>query len=246
MEIRIHNIGGYIVKNYLLETPLGWIAIDTGYPGGEETFLKRFQQLAALTDLRYLFLTHAHDDHAGFLAALLQRTAAKVVLHPLAVPALEAGESCDPPGAGYSSRVASLFGVFKQEFTFPPVDVNDRAIFAADEEAQVFKAMGLPFRILFLPGHTKDSIGLLLEETGELFCGDAAMNAIISPKRHTIWMEDAAEFGRSWDKMLACNPTKIYPSHGTPFAPRDLRKHRHFMEGRQLLPAKSKDHPEGK
>jgi glyoxylase-like metal-dependent hydrolase (beta-lactamase superfamily II) len=39
--------------------------------------------------------------------------------------------------------------------------------------------MGLPIRILFLPGHTCDSMGLLLEETGRLFCGDAAMNALI-------------------------------------------------------------------
>ena len=234
MDIRIHNIGGYIVKNYLLETPAGWVAVDTGYPGGEKAFLQRFQKLARLEELKYVFLTHAHDDHAGFLNALLQQTSAKVMLHPAGIPALESGKSNDPPGAGYSSRMAALFGMFKKEFAFPPVRSGERAVFVSGAEDQVFQALGLPIRILFLPGHTKDSIGLLLEETGELLCGDAAMNALISPKRHTIWIEDAEEFGRSWDKILSCCPTRIYPSHGTPFSPRDLKKYRYYMDGRSL------------
>lgn len=236
MTIRIHNVGGYVVKNYLLETPLGWIAIDTGYPGGEGTFMRRFSRLALPEDLKYIFLTHAHDDHAGFLAALMEKTGVKLILHPFGVPALAAGKSSDPPCAGYSSRAAALFGLFKKEFTFPPVTPGDRAIFVSDDGHQIFKELGLPIRILFLPGHTADSIGLLLEETGELFCGDAAMNAVISLARHTIWIEDAEEFGRSWDRMLAVNPARIYPSHGTPFLPRDLRKYRHFLDGRTLIP----------
>lgn len=235
MELRIHNIGNYFVNNYLLQTPIGYIAIDTGYPGGEAAFLQRFEKLARLEELQYIFLTHAHDDHAGFLSALMEKTSAKVILHPAGVPALEAGKSCDPPGAGYSSRLAALFGVFKKDFLFPPVRLLDRAIFVKSEEDQEFKALGLPIRVLFLPGHTRDSIGLLLEETGELFAGDAAMNAIISPKRHTIWMEDSTDFGRSWDKMLSFHPKRIYPSHGTPFSPRDLEKYRHFMDGRTLI-----------
>lgn len=67
MAIRVHNIGGYISKNYLLETPKGWIAIDTGYPGGGAKFLKRLAGLCRPEELQYIFLTHAHHDHAGFL-----------------------------------------------------------------------------------------------------------------------------------------------------------------------------------
>ena len=59
MEIRIHNIGNYIVKNYLLQTPIGYIAIDTGYPGGETAFLQRFQRLARLEELQYMMTTRA-------------------------------------------------------------------------------------------------------------------------------------------------------------------------------------------
>ena len=30
-QLRIHEIGGYFLRQYLLETPLGWIALDSGY-----------------------------------------------------------------------------------------------------------------------------------------------------------------------------------------------------------------------
>lgn len=235
MSIAIHNIGGFVVNNYLLQTRIGWIALDTGYPGGEGTFLRRFEKLAPLEALRYVFLTHAHDDHAGFLAALLKRTEAKVILHPSGLAALKAGRSDDPPGAGYSSRLASLFSLFKKDFAFPPVSLGERAIFVSSGADQPLKAEGLPLRVVFLPGHTPDSIGLYLEETGDLFCGDAAMNALINPNRHTIWIEDPVEFGKSWDRMLALNPRRIYPGHGRPFSPGDLVKYRHYMQGRSLI-----------
>lgn len=237
MEIKMYNIGGYIVKNYLLETPMGIIAIDTGYPGGLNKFKSRFEKRWKLSDLKYIFLPHHHDDHAGFLNDLLEITGAKVILHPLAVQALEKGQSNDPSGAGYSSVPASLFGKIKKDFSFPPVHISDRSILVHSENDQLFEDMGLPIHIVFLPGHTPDSIGLFTPTDGKLFCGDAAMNAVISIARHTIWIEDADEFGRSWDKMLTLNPTKIYPSHGTPFLPKDLVKYRHFLDGRKLIPA---------
>ncbi len=236
MEIKIHNIGSYIVKNYLLETPVGWIALDTGYRGGVDRFLKRFSKLAPLKDLKYIFLTHAHDDHAGFLADLLKKTHATLIVSAASVPLLASGENATPPGAGFSTRFASLFDLIKKDHSFPPVYVSGRSIRIPDESIQVFKNMGLPIRIVFLPGHTCDSMGLLLEETGQLLCGDAAMNTLlVSMARHTIWIDDPVVYGQSWDKMLSLQPTKLYPSHGSPFSPKDLTKYRHFMDGKKPI-----------
>lgn len=235
LDIHVHNIGSYIVKNYLLETPQGIIAIDTGYPGGMDTFRRRFEKKWPLSRLAYIFLTHHHDDHAGFLADLLAETQAKLVLHAKALPPLAQGKSYDPPEGGYSSFPASLFGKFKKDFVFPPVVPKNRAIVLHSEQDQVFQALGLPIQIIFLPGHTADSIGLYLPRTGQLFCGDAAMNAVISRARHTIWIDDKVEFGKSWDKMLALHPARIYPAHGAPFSPKDLLKFRHYMDHRSLI-----------
>ena len=234
MNIRIHDIGNYALRNYLLETPHGWIAIDTGYAGGLERYLKRFSALAPIDAIRYVFLTHSHNDHAGFLGELLEKTGAKLICNANSLPLLAAGENATPPGSGFSSHAALLFSLVKKTHSFPAFSPDDSAILLPNASRQVFHEMGLPIRILFLPGHTADSIALLLEETGELFCGDAAMNAVISTARHTIWIDDPAEFGKSWDRMLAVHPTRIYPSHGNPFPPEDLVRYRHFLDGRKL------------
>lgn len=239
MNIKIYEIGRYVVRNYILETPDGVIVIDTGYPGGFPKFKAAFEKRWPLSAVKYIFLTHHHDDHAGFLAELIAETDAPVILHPLALDYLATGQSHDTPGAGYSSFIASLYSRVHKDFSFPPVIVpENRAIIIDSEETQPFEERGLPIKVLLLPGHTDDSIGLYLPETGEIFCGDAAMNAVISIARHTIWIENAAEFGRSWDKMLSLNPTGIYPSHGNPFPPSDLVHYRHYLKGKSLRPPK--------
>ncbi|QNU66488.1 MBL fold metallo-hydrolase [Ruminiclostridium herbifermentans] len=234
---KIYEIGNFILRNYILETSCGFIAIDTGYPEGQLAFIKKFQKIAPLSELKYIFLTHAHDDHAGFLRSLLNECDAKVILNPVGIPVLEAGENKILPGAGYSNRLAaSTFGKAKKEFNFPSVQLGDKAILINSEEEQFFESLGLPLKIVFLPGHTADSIGLYDKSNNILFCGDAAMNAVISLGYHTIWIDDVTQFGQSWDKMIALNPKKIYPSHGNPFSPSKLQKYRHFMDKRKLIP----------
>jgi glyoxylase-like metal-dependent hydrolase (beta-lactamase superfamily II) len=229
--IKIHNIGSYMVQNYLLETPIGIIAIDTGYPGGFPKYKKRFEKLFPLGELKFIVLTHHHDDHSGFLNELIEATDAQVILHPAAIPLLASGKNDMPPGSGYSSVPAKLFGVFKKDFSFPPVVIPENRIITVDnEEQQPFEDLNLPIKILQLPGHTSDHIGLFLRDSGIIFCGDAAMNAVISVARHTIWIDDKAEFGRSWDKMISYKATKIYPAHGSPFYPKELIKYRHFLD----------------
>lgn len=235
MKITVHDIGDYLLRDYLLETPIGWIAIDTGYAGNQARYFKRLHRLVSPEQIRFVFLTHAHDDHAGFLAPLLQASGAQLVCHANALPRLASGENAVPPGAGFSSRAGQLFGLVKKSHAFPPFAPDARALILKSETDQPFLALGLPLRVVFLPGHTDDSIALFNEETRDLFCGDAAMNAVISTARHTIWIDDPAAFGRSWDKMLTLDPQTIIPSHGNPFSPDDLIRFRHFFDGKQTL-----------
>ncbi len=120
MEIRIHEIGSSMFRNYLLETPLGWIAVDTGYAGSMPRFEKRFSRLAPLSEIKYVFLTHAHDDHAGYLGELLKASGARLVCSQKSLPLLASGENAVPPGAGYSNAAASLWGLNKPSQSAPP------------------------------------------------------------------------------------------------------------------------------
>ncbi|HEY8463653.1 MAG TPA: MBL fold metallo-hydrolase [Bacillota bacterium] len=237
-DIKVINIGGRVVNNYLLVTPSGLVVIDTGYAGGFDRFGRRLAQSGfSLNQIAFIVLTHAHDDHAGYLGELLLATEAPVILHPEAVERLKEGRN--RLIGGCSTRLAQIFCksmalAGKGKHLFPAVDVSDRAIIV-NGPTQPLKAAGIPAEIMLLPGHTADSIGLKLED-GRFFCGDAAMNGFPSLARHTIWIEDVDSFGRSWDKMLDSGARTIFPSHGKPFSVADLRRYRHFMNGKKLLP----------
>ena len=234
-SIKIHNLGNYMLRNYLLETKQGWIALDSGYAGRFEAYKKRLGRLTALDQVKFVFLTHSHNDHAGFLQQLLAESGARLVAHESSLPRLACGENALPEGAGFVRRIGVTLNEMMKHASFPPVVPDENAIIFKSEADQPFLASGLPIRVVFLPGHTADSIGLFLEETRELFCGDAAGNAIIAPARQAVLMEDVPSFAASWDKIIALNPSRIYPSHGNPFAAEDLVKFRSRLDDLKLF-----------
>jgi len=239
-SIRIHHIGNYMLRNYVLETPQGWIALDSGYAGGFEAYKKRVAKLTPLDQIKFVFLTHSHNDHAGFLRELLAESGARLVAHENSLPRLASGENAMPEGTGFTSRMGVALSAMMKRSSFPPVVPNETDVILKSEADQPFLAAGLPIRGVFLPGHTADSVGLFLEETRELLCGDAAGNAVIAPARQAVLMEDSLAFAASWDKIIALNPSRIYPSHGNPFPVEDLVKFRSRLNDLKLFyPKKS-------
>ena len=233
------NLGNRVVNNYLISTEVGYVLIDTGYEGGFKHFINKLNHVRIFPkDIRYVFLTHAHDDHAGFLNEVLAATDAKVILHPKAIERLKIGQNSFEGGC--SSRLAYLFCKIlafcgKGEHKFPAIkpEYLPRLITTDSEE---FRTLQLPFKILETPGHTADHISLLIGDT--LFCGDAAMNNFPSQKRVIIWIENLQQFKRSWQTILAAAPKTIYPAHGKPFPASDLQKYLPALDKIQLHPLK--------
>ena len=68
----IYNIGSRVVNNFLIPFDTGFILVDTGYAGGFTRFKKKLEKHHIRPEqIKYVFLTHAHDDHAGFLNEVL-------------------------------------------------------------------------------------------------------------------------------------------------------------------------------
>ena len=195
-----------------------------------------------LQEIRYVLLTHAHDDHAGFLNDVLRNTDAKVILHPLAVEGLRRGQnSFDGGCAGIAAyvfcRLTALLG--KGAHCFPPVapEYLDRLIPVGSE---AFRALHFPYRILETPGHTADHIAMLAG--GRLFCGDAAMNVFPSVRHTVVWIENREQYAQSWRRILRAHPVWLMPAHGKPFAADELKKCFAHLERVKLYPLKK---PEG-
>ena len=236
----IINLGSRVVNTWLIGGRDGYTLIDTGYESGFPGFLRKLKKARIdPSEIKLVFLTHAHDDHAGFLNDILRICDAKVILHPKAVEGLKRGQNSFEGGC--SGRLAYGFCLLLEalgrgEHRYPPIreEFTDRLV-TTDSEA--FKAMALPFRVMETPGHTADHISLL--QDGALFCGDAAMNGFPSRRRVTIWVEDPKQFKASWERMLSAEPRRIYPGHGRPFGPESLRRYLPALDNIRLYPLKA-------
>ena len=66
------NAGSRIVNNWIYPIDRGYVLIDTGYENGFERLKKKLAALNInIQQILYIFLTHAHDDHAGYLNEML-------------------------------------------------------------------------------------------------------------------------------------------------------------------------------
>ena len=72
--MKIYNVGNRVMNTYLYRIKDGYVMIDTGYENSYQkctSSMKR--QGISWDDVKYIFLTHAHDDHAGFLKEVLDK-----------------------------------------------------------------------------------------------------------------------------------------------------------------------------
>lgn len=236
----VFNLGTRVVNTYLLGIGNKMVLVDTGYPDGLKHVKRLLNRLGyRFSELDYIFLTHAHDDHAGFLNAILSQSSARVVAHPAAVSVLLRGQNnfaggCTGKLARASCVLLGLLGKGSHRFpALSPDFLNRLDVVTENTQAVIEEALGA--RIIQTPGHTACSISLLTED-GRLFCGDAAMNGFPSTGRVTIWAEDMAAFGQSWDTMIALAPVMLYPGHGQPFPVADLARYRQALNQRRILP----------
>ena len=123
----ILNCGNKMMNTYLYSIKDGYVMIDTGYEDSLKMVQARLEENhLSFNDVRYVFLTHAHDDHAGFLKELLIKyPQIKVICHPLAIEVLTKGENsfdgyCTGIIAYLYCKILEAFG--KKSNRFPRID----------------------------------------------------------------------------------------------------------------------------
>ncbi len=207
---------------FLLKCTGGYLLIDTDYQKYYKLFEKKLANLGiATSDIKYLLLTHHHDDHAGFAAELVRRTGCRVIAHRNAVSVLEKGKSEETikPVNRRIQIVMTFYMLVHKEFKFPPVRLAERDIVIEGDNDSFLKGIGIDGVILHTPGHTRDSVSVLLSD-GSAFVGDAAMNFLrwTGVGHRPIYIEDINTVYESWRKLRERGARVIYPSHGRPFS----------------------------
>lgn len=161
-------------------------------PGGDAAEI-----LAAVArhklDIQYVLLTHAHFDHIGAVAEVVQATGAPLALHPDDLPILRARGD------------ATMFGIFIQPSPDPGLSLSD---------GQVIEVGALRLHVLHTPGHTPGHVTFHEAKARAAFDGDVLFQMGIG--RTDFPGSSFQQLMDSIRNKLFTLPddTIIYPGHG--------------------------------
>jgi len=218
-----------ISNAYLIPCDGGWFLVDTGYPEDYARFKAALSSIGLEPgSIRYLFITHAHDEHAGFAAELVRESGCRLVVPALSVTDLGRGLMVWN-GKAVTRRIeaaAWLYDIAKRrDMRFPPVAPRDGDTVLDGELDAGTACPGLRGRFVPTPGHSPDSYSLVLDD-GRAFVGDAAMNYLraLGADYRPIFVTDEAETYRSLESLLERGADTFYTGHGPAFGVAEIRR----------------------
>lgn len=218
---------------FLIPLEKGYMLIDNGYAKEYDRFLRGLKLYGVdVMDISYVFITHHHDDHVGFLTTMTAlNPSLRVIVHEAGVPLLAAGQNNTKNGGGIVNR--AIYALFRLkmlitpswDFSFPPYKVRKQDIVLKGEKVELPAEVGLSATVLHTPGHSSDSISLIYKDR-YLFCGDMASSFLLwaGAKYLTLFNENVGRVYASWEKALSTKVEFILPAHGKPFRAERLKE----------------------
>src|SRR5580658_5357436 len=186
----------YLSTHYfLLITVKATILVDAGWPGT----LGKFLHILRSTDIEpstitHFFVTHYHPDHAG-LTQELQDLGIRLVVIEQQLPAIPLLKQWIKPGTDWKE-----------------IRISKETIILKTEDSRPFlKSLGIDGEFLHTPGHSDDSISLVLD-SGEAFIGDLPIPGFPSFDNVEILQTSNAA-------LKSLGVRTLYPSHGLIPAP---------------------------
>jgi glyoxylase-like metal-dependent hydrolase (beta-lactamase superfamily II) len=189
--MNIVNVGYDSTNYYLLEIKDGKLLIDCGWPGTLPKFMAELKRKGvSINEIKYFLVTHFHPDHAG-ITQELKKLGIKLIL-------LESQVSFIAPFADF----------FKgKNLPYVEITQNDNLVLKFEDSRKFLAGMGLHGELISTPGHSDDSVTLILDE-GFAFVGDLHPWMAVS--------EEDSVTRQSWDKIYQHKITRIFPAHGSP------------------------------
>ena len=196
-----------------------FILIDTG-SSNRRTELEQALENAGCRpgNLSLIVITHGDFDHTGNAAYLQKKFATHIGMH---VGDLDMVKHGDMLANRKSTHIPNRIAAF---LTPRLMGFDESKRFTPNfflEDGDKLAKYGFDAEIVWLPGHSHGSIGVLTAD-GELFCGDLFENRA-KPTLNTI-MDDPDTSQSSLQKLESYHIEQVYPGHGQPFPMRALQK----------------------
>jgi glyoxylase-like metal-dependent hydrolase (beta-lactamase superfamily II) len=204
--MRVHSLSCGLGYAFLVESSEGLFLIDSGSPGHQAQVIGRMKELGR-TDLKLIWITHAHYDHYGSAAALRRLTGALIGVHPIDAGFLAAGRSPlgTPRQYGFiyplAQPVVNL--IWPLPATPPDFELND---------GDSLERYGLDAKVLHTPGHTPGHTCLMLAN-GVLFAGDVVAGSSSRLKLQSLLATGWDQLPISLDYLKAARPDWVYTGH---------------------------------
>lgn len=196
-----HSIGAFIIK-----TSEGPILIETGPMSTFSTLVEELKRVGLKpTDIKHVFLTHIHFDHAG-AAWKFAEHGAKIYVHEIGIPHLNNPEKLwNSAKQIYQDKMESLWGEMQ------PIDLN---LLIPANDQDVFNFGDTKIKVHYTPGHAVHHNAYQVEDI--IFTGDVAgvqvdFGPVVPPCpppdiNIELWK-------KSIQKLRDLNPKQFYLTH---------------------------------
>jgi len=189
ISVTIVNVGYRSTNYWVISAGTSRLLVDLGWPGTMGRMRANLKRMdVPITEIHYGLATHYHIDHAG-LAQELKLAGVPLLVLNVQVPAIPLMKTWTKPQDQYLE-----------------VTMHDNVRISCDESRSLLERIGIPGEILHTPGHSDDSVSLLLDD-GSVFTGD-----LTAPQY--IGLEDPEVVHESWRLLREHGATHVYPGHG--------------------------------
>ncbi|RTQ87326.1 MBL fold metallo-hydrolase [Lysinibacillus telephonicus] len=161
------------------------VLIDTG----SRSLKKQFQPFLLESDIDQVVITHIHEDHSGGASVIKEHRNVPIYIHEMSVKECETNPD---------------YPLYRKVFW------GKRKPFQAKPIGKSFSSRNSVWEVIETPGHAKDHLAFLNQQTGQLFSGDL----FVQQKTKVILRDESIPtIIQSIKRLLTYNFEELYCSH---------------------------------
>ena len=187
--LTIVNVGYRSTNFWVISSGTSRLLVDIGWPGMMGMMRANLERMdIPLNELKYVLATHYHIDHAGVAEEFKQAGVPLLVMD------------------GQVEAIPAMKKWIKPEDNYLDITMEGNVSISLGESRALLSEIGIEGEILHTPGHSDDSVSLLLDD-GTVFTGDLTHEQFVGE-------EDPAVVSASWQLLRDKGGKRVYPGHG--------------------------------